>query len=62
MASSEWLLDLFLLVLYLGVGSFLFRARWPVGMFPVEPNPERERLIRTPRRRVAPTIRQRQRP
>jgi hypothetical protein len=43
-----------IIVLFLIVGYVLYRAKWPHGFLPFEPDAERERTRRVGRRRVAP--------
>ncbi len=41
-------------LLYLLIGYFMYRSRYPAGVFPYEHDEERERLRRLGRRRVLP--------
>jgi hypothetical protein len=48
--------------LYLPAGYVLYRMRYPRGFIANDPDPERERLLRTSRRRVLPLPERRHRP
>ncbi len=41
-------------IVFLLIGYVLYRARWPRGFLPFEPDAERERVRRVGRQRIAP--------
>ena len=45
---------LFWIASYLAVGFVTYRVRWPRGFIEVEPDSERQQLLRRGRRRVLP--------